>query len=303
MIDVIDMFTREEQPDAWCAKYYHAGVFPTFETPLWGVRSSAWSGIVACEVVPLKGNQPLDGLWRLHYASLVKKMERLGLSKFDIDSQDDLKRRIAILCQRNHYPQNSLAHILAWREGHEISGKTDYAIFQQKLTHPAFEDNTKRIILDATPEETISLTAGPWADIAIESAARRKTAETSKARNITFAGMALLRPDGLVARTTLGNIYVTHGRKITTVKEGEGASPCALRPFLKTAIEEINSQNDPRLAITYEEVAGLDNTLLTTANGCFVLDNTVGLAPILRFRTTYGNELTRTLAEKFRGLF
>lgn len=294
----------QEEPDTWCAKYYHAGTYPTAETPLWGIRSSVWSGIVASEVVPLKGDQPLDGLWRLHYQTLVKKMERLSLSRFDVDSQEDMKRRIAIMCQRNHYPQSSLAHIIVWREGDNLSGKADYAIFQQKLPHPAFaDDGTKRIILDATAEQTISLTAGPWADIATEAAARRKTAELAKEKNLPYAGMALIRPDGRVARTTLGNIYVTHGRKITTVKEGEGAIACALQPFLKTAIEEINSQNDPRLAITLEEVDGLDNTLLTTASGCFVLDNAVGLAPILRFRTTYGNELARTLAEKFRELF
>ena len=48
---------------------------------------------------------------------------------------------------------------------------------------------------------------------------------------------------------------------------------------------------------------GIDDTMLTTASGCFVLDSEVGLAPIMRLRTTFGNELTRQLAAKFRQLF
>lgn len=304
MINVLSIVEQDE-PETLCGKYYHAGVYPTLETPLWGARSSVSSGIVATETVPLRGDQPYDGLWRLHYATLIGKMERLGLSRFDIDSQEDMRRRIAILCQRNHYPQNSLARIFAWREGRELSGKTHYAIFQQKLARPAFEDDgEKRIIIEGKPEETtVNLDDGPWADTVVEANARRRVAELSRKDCKTYAGMVLRRPDGRVARTTIGNLYLTRGRKVTAVREGGGAAPCALKPFLRTAIEELNSQNDPELAITYEEVDGIEFTMIKDAGGCFVLDNAIGLAPILRLGATFGNELTRNLAAKFRKLF
>lgn len=303
MIDVLELLMQEE-PDSWCPKFYHGGAFEPLGTPLWGIHSSVSGGIVAHETVPLKGNQPFDGLWRLHYATLTKKMESLSLSKFDIDSQEDMKRRIAVLCQRNKYPANSLAHIYVWREGRELNGKTDYAIFQSRLPRPAFDNSgLKLIILDASKEETININAGAWADVAVESAARRKTAERSKAELIDYAGMALINPNGKVVRTTIGNVYLTIGRKVIGVKEGEGATPCALRPFLKTAIDEINMGYDARLAISYKETDGLDNAMITEANSCFVLDSAIGLAPIMRMRTTFRNDLARILEDKFRRLF
>lgn len=303
MIDVLEMLMQEE-PDTWCDKFYHKGSYHTLDTPLWGVRSSVHEGIVAHEVVPLKGNHPFDGLWRHHYATIVRKMENIALSKFDIDSQDDMRRRIAVLCQRNRYPANSLAHIFVWREGRVSSGKTDYAIFQQKLKRNAFaESGLKRIITQGTTGETINIAAGPWADIAVEASARRKVAERTKADLTDYAGIELLRPDGRIARTTLGNIYITNSRRVIGVREGEGAAPCALLPFLKTAIEEINGESNPLLAITYEETDGIDDTMIKNASGCFVLDTAIGLAPIMRLRTTFRNDLTNILAEKFRQLF
>lgn len=303
MIDVLEIL-MQEKPDTWCEKFYHSGSFHTLDTPLWGVRSSVHEGIVAHEVVPLKGNQPLDGLWRLHYSTIVRKMESLTLSKFDIDSQEDMRRRIAVLCQRNRYPANSLAHIFVWREGRVSSGKADYAIFQQRLQRHAFaESGLKRIIIQGTQHETINQAAGSWADIAVEACARRKVAERSRDDLIDYAGVELLKPDGRVARTTLGNIFLTASRRVIGVREGDGAAPCALLPFLKTAIDEINSQNDPILAITYEETDGLDDAMIKNASGCFVLDPAIGLAPIMRLRTTYRNDLTNILAEKFRQLF
>lgn len=303
MIDVLEMLMQEE-PDMWCDKFYHNGAYHALDTPLWGVRSSVHEGIVAHEVVPLKGNHPFDGLWRHHYATIVRKMESIALSKFDIDSQDDMRQRIAVLCQRNRYPANSLAHIFVWREGRASSGKTDYAIFQQKLTRNAFADSgLKRIITQGTQEETINLAAGAWADIAVESSARRKVAERSRTDLIDYAGIELLRPDGRIARTTLGNIYITASRRVIGVREGDGAAPCSLLPFLRTAIDEINSESNPLLAITYEETDGIDDTMIKNASGCFVLDTAIGLAPIMRLRTTFRNDLSNMLAEKFRQLF
>lgn len=303
MIDVLSILTQEPQ-ETWCDKFYHNGAYKVTGAPLWGIGSSVWHGIVAHVAVPMKSSQPFDGLWRWHYNALLDEMEMLGLNKYDIDSQEDMKRRIAVLCQRNHYPANSMAHIYVWREGSPISGTADYAIFQKRLSANAFDDGgTKRIILEGGTGETINLRAGHWADRSVEAEAERKVKERSKDDLIDYAGMALYRPDGKIARTTLGNIYVTHRRNVTCVKDGEGAKPCALTPFLRTAIEEINEQNDPRLAITLSEADGIDDTMLTTASGCFVLDSEVGLAPIMRLRTTFGNELTRQLAAKFRQLF
>lgn len=279
MIDVLDSLGPQEN---WCSKYYHAGTFFSIDTPLWGIRSSAMDGLVAHQAVPLKSSQPYDGLWRFCYNELVCRVERLGLDKFGLDSQEDLIRRIEILCNRNRYPANSVAHIYVWRENSSSGGITDFAIYQCKCPHRVYDDDgQKHIILNASVNEVVNLAVDSWTDVAVEAIARQKVEHKSRVDAFDYFGMVLNRPDGKIARTTSGNIYFTCGRNIIGVKEGEGAKSDALHSFLKQAIDELNAESQGRLPISYTEMDGIDDATLKSAGGCFVCDSAVGVVPIL----------------------
>lgn len=303
MTDVLEVL-MDAPEDKWCGKYYHAGAYLPIETPLWGIRSSVFDGIVAHIVVPMRSGAPYDGIWRNHYRLLTSEMAKLQMSSLEIESSEDLARRLGTLCQRNHYPTHSLMHIFAWHERKTTGPVTDFAIFQSRRRNGLYEeDGQKHIILDAAPEAVINLGTGTWADIAVEAAARKKTEDKSHNDLIDYSGMRLNRPDGLMARTTLGNIYITHGREVIGVAEGQGAKPCAMKPLLMTAIDEYNHGKSETLRVAYREVEGISDKMLTVASGCFVCDSAVGMVPIMRLGRTFNNELTRQIVSKFRQLF
>lgn len=304
MIDVLASLMQVKVD--WCPKYYHAGGFYSVETPLWGIMSSAAYGLVAHQAVPLKNANILDGIWRSYYNAFVRNVEQLGLSKLGLASQEEMRRCFELLCNRNHYPANSVAHVFAWSENSPSGGVTDFAIFQCKYSHGVFDDDgLKHIILEPTKDEVVNLSAGAWADVTVEALARQKVDVKSRIDGFDYCGMRLNRPDGRIARTTLGNIYFTRSRNVIGVKEGEGAKPDPLRQFLLQAIDELNQENPGGLPITYTEVDGVDDETMKNSGGCFVCDSAVGVVPILRINkiNTYSNELVRIITTKFRSFF
>lgn len=281
-----------EPGDAWCGKYILDGKYHAVEEPLWGVRSSVLSGLVASQAVALRSAEPYITLWPLHWEILAGQLARMGVAEVEFDTSEELRRAIWLLASRNHYPAHSLAHIFVWLEQAATGDAVRSAVFQRKLDKGIMEVVARPLFLLAGAKvAAVGDGYDPWRDGAVEAVADRT------ARSQGCDGAALTLADGRLARTTIGNIFFfLPGARVVGV--GRNARPDALCRLM------FEKRLFDRFKLTYEEHDAIGQTIITEAQECFVCDSALGLQPVMSIGTNkrFFNRVTPTLAEGLRRL-
>ena len=187
--------------------------------------------------------------------------------------------------------------VVVWSDMLNFREKTEYAIFQRRLNHRAF-DVIKGSVLHLSLEDKENLRLPQMtADTCgigrtIEAYARRR------AFNNGLDGACLLNSEGRIARTTAGNIYtVMPDNQVFGVSEIGGAKKDALEASLMRILREEK--------LEYIAKPGLDAVTMETATGCFVAGSAIGLKPVVSAGTNkrYFTDSAYRLADRLRSLF
>lgn len=270
-LDILTSFpgasSNEGQP-RWCRRWYHLAqrAFFDLDHPLWGVATSAWRGLLAEQVVPLRAREPI--LWRAHYELLERKMRLLGLDSYALPKSDDLLNAVYLLCHRNQYPPNSVAHIVAWQLD---EGGTDMAIFQRLTPANPLEVNSEPLFLQrAAPSFYMQISSYD----SVGSNRFLETLSDRQARQESLDGAVLAGPDGTLRRSTRGNIFLLlPDAWALAVSHEAGAALDALDGPLRTVFEQRNMR--------LRETPGFTAADISDAFECFVCSSEVGLRAVM----------------------
>lgn len=280
---------------AYCNRYYYDGGYHELTEPLWRHNSSACCGVCVSMEIPMRGNVPF--LWRDHYVTLTANIEEAGMDSFSFVTSDTLLRIIEVLASKNHYPQNSLMRVVVWTDMTQMDGKTEFAIFQQRLSHRAFDVVKGENIYLTLEDGNVLRLPERKADAsgigrAIEAFAHRRALAHG------CNGACIVNAKGNIARTTLGNIYTIMTDNLIC---GVGLEDGARRDPLEASIMRIFREEGFR----YEACPGLDTQTMKTATGCFVAGSAIGLRPVVSAGTDtrYYTDMAYRLADRLRSLF
>lgn len=280
-----------EPQDSWCDKYIWHRRYRAIGEPLWGGRSSAMGGLVLRQVVALRAAEVYLPLWPAHWGLLCEQAALMGFSPSVLGSPTDMRDEIKLLASRNHYPAHSLAHIVLWLDVGGAGLGLDHAIFQSRLDQSPFVVGAEPLfLLEASASAIVNDGFGSWADAPVE------TLAAGRARQEALAGACLMLPDRRLARTTLGNIFfIMPGGRVVGV--GRNARPDALCRFVR------EKRLFEQFRMTYEEVDGVGQPIVTEALECFVCDSAIGLRPVMsigtakRFYTKTGTAFAAALRD------
>lgn len=270
-LDILSSFagasSTEDQP-RWCRRWYNLAqrAFLDLDHPLWGVTASAWRGLLAEQVVPLRAREPL--LWRAHYELLEQKMRLLGLDSYALPKSDDLLNAVYLLCHRNQYPPHSVVHIVAWLRD---EGGTDMAIFQRLTPANPLDVNSEPLFLQrAAPSFYMQISSYD----SVGSNRFLETISDRQARQDGFDGAVLAGPDGTLRRSTRGNIFLLLPDAVALAVSREAGA--ALDP-LDGPVRKVLEQRNMRL----RETPGLTAANVSDAFECFVCSSEVGLRAVM----------------------
>ncbi len=288
-IDLLSMV--DMPPDNWCANFYLDGKYLPVDNPLWGIRTSLSSGLLSTLHVPMRAGEPYIALWPWLWRSLINAASTIGIPEYQLPSSETLRHEIWLITTRNRYPAHSLIHILLYHDISPLGTHPRYALFQSRLPKSIFDVTSPDALnlLAPTNLATVNPHAGPWADTPVESLAR------IKAQQQHLDGACLILPDGRLARTTLGNIFLfLPGGHILASRQG--ATPDALCDFITSN----NLFHKFNLHIDYQD--GFDNATINAAEECFVCSTSVGLRPVLSLGSTkrFHRNVTLTLAQEVK---
>ncbi len=275
----------------WCRYYYFNNSYEeTIKLGPWGVNSSFVSGVYIEEKIALQGNHPF--LWREHYIRIVRIASKMGIDEFALPTASELKRKIELICSKNHYPPFSLITIYVWTEYNQ---GIRYAIFQSRRDKSVYDVHSGELRLMSSPENFV------LTNIANDEMGINRSTEKildSQAQMHGLDGSCVVNSYGKIVRTTLGNIYmIMRGGVVVGVDAESGG----LNDPIDRTLQDIIGEN----GLNYQTCNGITSEMTRTAFECFVCSAAEGLRPVLsvgtstRFRREIGYKLAAAMRDYF----
>lgn len=217
-----------------------------------------------CETMALWGNR--CALFDEHYDILVASMEAVGLSAYLLPDRQAMRRRVEVLCQKNHYPAFSLVDVSVA----EVGAGVEYYITQRKLGGNPFVARQENVFLYVFQECTFGCSPVDWVKCYDPQRAylEREVAKKKREENETF-GACLMDRDGMLLGSTIGKVFAVVGEEVVYVGWRFGGGRDAIEERVVGAAEKAGFRTS--------ECRGID---FRAVDECFVVGATFGLRAV-----------------------
>lgn len=280
----IDPIANHVSKRQWCEKICVDGTITKCGELVSDINSSPFhTGLCISDEFALKGNQPFQ--WREHYMNIVDSLVKIGVDRNVIPFSDELKRRIEVLCQKNHYPPYSLVKLIFWLDA---DSGLHYAILHERLKKSPYDPSREHFFVSIFRELPIFPSEYSWIQFPsfVDSLAR-KDAQRQK-----LDEACLVDSNGRIVRTTAGNIYLLMKGSLVGVGYADGA----LKDPICQCVEEAAKTHGYEV----KYVVGITEGLLNKASECFIVSSKSGVTPVAgcgerRFSRDFGVKIADTV--------